>query len=69
MEKSISIGNCSAVLYDQHSPIGVHAGNSSSIRKWIEDQIKEYGKMKVYGWHRLELLLKKETPENQEEIE
>lgn len=53
---SININNCSAVLYKGNSPIGAHAGDSYSIRKWIEEQMLEVGKCKVYGWHRLKVL-------------
>jgi len=53
---SISIYNCSAVLYKGTAPIAAHAGSSNSIRKWIENTMREFGKCKVYGWHRLIVL-------------
>ena len=59
---SINICNCSAILYNGHAPIGAHAGNSDSINTWIEQQLLDLGKMKVYGWHRL-IVLKEEEAE------
>lgn len=53
---SISIYNCSAVLYKGTTSIEAHAGSSISIRKWIENVIIKIGQCKVYGWHRLTLL-------------
>jgi len=56
----MEINNCSVVLYNGIAPIEAHAGNSGSIRKWIDETITKLGKIHVTGWHRLIVLQQKE---------
>jgi len=60
MEKSspsitMSIYACSVVLYSGTAPIAAHAGDSESIRAWI-DKTKDDEQLTschIYGWHNL----------------
>lgn len=58
---TIEINNCSAVLYQGNKEREAHAGNSDSISKWIVEQQKTHGKIKVYGWERLKILRDEEV--------
>ncbi len=54
---SITINNCSAVLYQGTAPIEAHAGNATSINDYIKSVQARLGMIKVYGYHRLRLLI------------
>jgi hypothetical protein len=62
MAHTISIYNCSAVLYDGTAPIGAVAGGSRAIEKFIDECCFENREnIKVFGEHRIVALREQEA--------
>ena len=67
MSHTISVYNCSAVLYDGTAPVGAVAGDSRAIEKFIDECCSENREnIKVFGEHRIVALRQQEAAKAKE---
>ena len=63
----IEINKCSAVLLRGGNACEAHAGNSTSISKWIDEVFAKVGKVYVTGWNNLMALRQSEVQAAEEQ--